>query len=72
MEIIRLPKNATLARLTLSKISKDRVRGIFESRGQHSGFAQDAEYDSQVNAEKEAFALAGRYNAAFLIIDDRT
>lgn len=72
MEIIRLQKNATLARITLSKISNDRVRGIFESSGPHSGFAQDAEYDSQLNAETEAVALAGRYNAAFLIIDDRT
>ena len=72
MEIIRLPKNTTFARLTLSKISKDRVRGLFESRGQNSGFAQDAEYESQVKAETEAIALAGRHNAAYLIIDDRT
>lgn len=72
MEIIRLPKNAALARLTLSKISNDRVRGVFESRGQNSGFAQDAEYESEAKAEQEAVALAHRYNAAYLIIDSPT
>lgn len=72
MEIIRLPKNSVLARLTLSKISNDRVRGNFESQGQNSAFAQTAEYESQVKAETEAVALAGRHNAAYLIIDDRT
>jgi hypothetical protein len=72
MEIIRLAKGASLARLTLAKNSKDSFRGVFENFGRNSGFAQDAEYESKEKAEEEAVVLARRYNAAYLIIDDRT
>jgi predicted nucleic acid-binding protein len=61
-----------LEHLTLTKNSEDSFRGVFESRGQNSGFAQDAAYESEEKAEEEAVALARRYNAAYLIIDDRT
>jgi hypothetical protein len=72
MEIIRLPKNATMARMTMSKSSNGWIRGVFVSQGPMSGFAEDAEYETLEKAEKAAAALAQQRNAAYLIIEDCT
>lgn len=72
MEIIRIPKGATVAHLRLSRAWNGHIQSIFMLQGTMSGFAENGEYQTVALAEEAAQSLAEQRQAAFLIIEDNT
>lgn len=75
MEIVRLPKmprGATLARLTISESHGGRVATTFSIEGAMSGSTEKGDYDTPEAAVAAATAAAQQRRASFLIIEDRS
>lgn len=72
MEIIRIPKGATVAHLRLSRAWNGHIESVFMLQGAMSGFAEIGEYQTIRLAEEAALSLAEQRSAAILIIEDKT
>lgn len=72
MEIIRIPKGATIAHLRLSRGWNDNIQYSFTIQSTVSGFAENGEYQTVELAEKAARSQAEQRQAACLIIEDNT
>lgn len=75
MEIIRVPKgekDATVARLSLTKSASGRVQAMLKVQGPASAFMEHGEYETVDLAERAAVTTAERYRAGVLFIEDHT
>lgn len=72
MEIIRIPKGESFARLELSRAWNGRIESVFTFQNAMSGFAQKGDYQTVRLAEEAAQLLAEQRLAAFIIIEDKT
>lgn len=71
MEVVRLPKGRTEARLVLTR-SGDWIRAVTSVNSLMQGASEFGDYDSAEKAEANAIDFAIRHRADILYIEDRT